>query len=320
MTQSRFLADLHAGFETPRDRVVTLVRRLTEAGVGDLRRIVRGYDNEVYRVDLDTGAVAFVRIQRQGGAFDGELWAMEQARDHGVPVPAVVGVGAIDDQDGERAVMVVSPAPGVQLKESLPGLSPADRRAALTDLGRVLERLHAVRTPGVWRPDHEGHWPDPMEVRHGFARDRRAEHDQLVAAGLSDAEIEQTFAMLEVSPDPPERDFVLCHGDVSPEHVFVDADLRVSCLIDWGMWHGGSVIGELAYVAATFSPDDTAAVLTRHGYDPADDDLRRRITRTVVTQRIGYIAHHVSVGDHENTERNVATLRRALAELAEWTP
>lgn len=316
MTQSRFLADLHAGFETPRDRVVTLVRRLTGAGVADLRRIVRGYDNEVYLVDLDTGAAVFVRIQRQGGDFDGELWAMEQARDHGVPVPTVVGVGVVDGPDGERAVMVISPASGVQLR-SLPGLSPADRRTALTDLGRVLARLHSVRTPGVWRPDPGGRWPDPVELRRGFARDRRAEHDQLVAAGLTELEIEQTFATLEISPDPPERDFVLCHGDVSPEHVFVDADLRVSCLIDWGMWHGGSVIGELAYVAATFSPDDTAAALTGHGYDPADADLRRRITRTVVTQRIGYIAHHVSVGDHENTEHNIAILRRALTELAD---
>ncbi len=315
MAESQFLADLHGRFGAPRDQVVDLVRRVTGAGVADLQRIARGYDNEVYRVDLDTRVVVYVRIRRDGYGFDHEPWAMSQARDHGVPVPTIIGLDRVEGKDGDRPAMVIAQAPGRQLKELLPGLTPADRHTALTDLGRVLTRLHQVRTPGVWRPGDDGTWPDPAELRRGYARDRRAEHDQLVAAGLTAAETERTLASLDLSPDPPERDFVLCHGDLSPEHVFVDTELRVSCLIDWGMWHGGSVTGELAYVSTTFSPDDFAAVLEGHGYDPADDDLRRKISLSVTSLQIGHIAHHVTIGDHEGTAHNVAALRRALAEL-----
>jgi len=315
MTESRFLADLHARFGAPRDQIVELIRRVTGSDVAELRRIVRGYDNEVYRVDLETRVVVFVRIRRDGYGFDNEPWAMDQARDHGVPVPTIIGLDRVEGNGGDRPAMVITQAPGRQLKDLLPLLDPADRGSALTDLGRVLARLHQVRTPGVWRPGDDGTWPDPVEGRRGYIRDRRAEHDQLVAAGLTAAEIERTLEFLDLSPNPPEDDFVLCHGDVGPEHVFVDADLRVSSLIDWGMWHGGSVLGELAYLSTTFSPDDFAVVLEGHGYDPTDDDLRRRIALSVASLQIGHIAHHVNINDPEGIEHNVVSLRRALADL-----
>jgi aminoglycoside phosphotransferase (APT) family kinase protein len=66
------------------------------------------------------------------------------------------------------------------------------------------------------------------------------------------AEVDRVMGLLEVSPDPPRAGFVLCHGDVSAEHVFVDSNQQVSGLIDWGMWHSGSLTGELASVASAF--------------------------------------------------------------------
>ncbi|WP_152365509.1 phosphotransferase family protein [Microlunatus speluncae] len=314
MTESRFLAHLHAQFATPREQVAALVHRVTGSEVAATQRIVRGYDNEVYRVDLEPSTRVFVRIRRRPGGFDDELWAMAQARDHGVPVPEVIGVDEVPDERGPRAAMVITPAPGRQLKELLPSLGPAERRAVLTDLGRVIDRLHQIRTPGVWRPDDDGRWPDPAGVRHGYIRDRRAEHDRLAAAGLTPTELEQTLAALEPSLNPPAADFVLCHGDLSPEHVFVAADHSVSCLIDWGMWHGGSALGEFAYLSTTFAPDDLATILEGQGRQ-LDDDLRRTIATATVSLQIGHIAHHVTIGDRDGTDQNVAQLRRALATL-----
>jgi aminoglycoside phosphotransferase (APT) family kinase protein len=280
-----------------------------------VQRITRGYDNEVHRVDLESGARVFVRIRRDEGGYDDEAWAMSQARDHGVPVPEVIGIDEVAADQGVRAAMVITPAPGRQLKELSSLLRPAERRIALADLGRVVDRLHQIRAPGPWRPGDDGRWPDPAELRQGYIRDRRAEHDQLVAAGLTAAEVERTLAALEPSPNPPAKDFVLCHGDLSPEHVFVDSDLSISCLIDWGMWHGGSALGELAYLSTSFGPNDFASILEGRG-TRLDDELRRTIALVVVSLQIGHIAHHVTIGDQEGTEHNVAALRRALADLA----
>ncbi len=117
MTESRFLAHLHAQFETPRKRVAELVRRVTRSEATTTQRIARGYDNEVYRVDLASGITVFVRIRRSEGGFDDELWAMAQARDHGVPVPDVIGVDVVAGDQGSRSAMVISQAPGRQLRE-----------------------------------------------------------------------------------------------------------------------------------------------------------------------------------------------------------
>lgn len=313
MAASEFLVDLHRRFATPRVVVTDFVRRAIGTEAVELDRITRGYDNEVYRVTLASGARVYVRIRSDEEDFAGELWAMDLARDHGIGVPQVLGTGRITGEQGDRAAMVITPAPGGQFRELADGLSPAERRSVLADLGRVVARLHEIRAPGPWRPDAEGHWPDPAELRAGYIRDRLAEHDQLVAAGLSPAEVEATFATLHASPEPAACGFVLCHGDLSPEHVFVD-DGRVTCLIDWGMWHGGSRLGELTYLSNTFTRGDFAAILDGYGR-PLDDELRRELATVTVSNRIGHLAHHVIIGDQAGVERNVALMRRAFAEL-----
>ena len=81
MCESAFLRELHAGFSTPRGRVLELVQRVTGHSVEVLERVVNGYDNEVYRVTLAGAETVYLRIRRFGeGDFDGEAWAMGQAR------------------------------------------------------------------------------------------------------------------------------------------------------------------------------------------------------------------------------------------------
>jgi len=198
------------------------------------RRIVRGYDNEVYRIGLSGGHVVYVRIRRQGeGSFDQEAWAMSLAREAGVPVPEVLAVDTVSDAEGRHPAMVVADATGHQLEASMGTLSDPQRRRVLVDLGTVLARLHSIAVLGVWRPDESGRWPDPDELRRGFIAERKTERGLLLAAGLSGPEVDRVIDLLDYSPDtPPRSNFVLCHGDISPEHVFVCDDLQVSGLID----------------------------------------------------------------------------------------
>ena len=318
MPRSSFLTGLHAAFGVPRAVVVGVAQRATGGEVADVQRVVRGYDNEVYRVRLANDSIVYVRIRRPGPrGFYQEAWAMAQARSVDVPVPEVLSIEVVSSEDGDREAMVTEQAPGGQLEDILPSLSPLQRHAAMVEVGRVLAMVHSVRTAGVWRPGEDGVWPDPVALRYGFIADRRAEDVQLSAAGLTADEIRRTVALLGASPDtPPQSEFVLCHGDPTPEHVFVDGHLRVTGFIDWGMWHGGSPIGELARVAAHYEEVDFGSILVGHGAGSLDDPgFRRAISLSIVNQEVGHIAFHVSIGDAEGAARNVAVLRRALNEL-----
>lgn len=311
--RSPFLAELHRQFGVPRSVVVRLAEKADGGHVEKVERVVRGYDNEVYRVGLAAGLAVYVRIRRYGeGQLDQEVWAMAQARDAGLPVPEVLAMDAASELTGGHPVMVVAAAAGRPLEQVLARASPADRQRVLIRLGSTLAQLHSVPAPGVWRPDSFGQWPDPDRLRQGFIAERRGEVELLLTAGLTPAEVDRASALLDLSPDPPGTGFVLCHGDVSPEHVFIDAALRVSGLIDWGEWHGGSPIGELALIASTFGWDDLEPVLQGYGHSPSGDISRGQIATTAVGQLTGHIAHHISLNDPEGASQNVAALRRAL--------
>jgi aminoglycoside phosphotransferase (APT) family kinase protein len=317
MTPSDFLARLHAGFALPPTTVADLAVRAAGGRVAEARRIVAGYDNEVYRVRLEGGRVVFVRVARLGESdFAGEVWAMDQACAAGVPVPDVLLLDTVADGNAGLPAMVVTEVPGRPLLTVLPELPDARRRTALTEVGRVLAVLHSVRTPGVWRPDG-GRWPDPGHQRRLFVADRRAERPQLLAAGLTADEADRTYALVGRSPaTPAPARPVLCHGDLSPDHVFVGADLRVSGLIDWGMWHGGSAVGELANLWRGYDADDFSALLAGHGGGSlTDPPFRAALALALVNQLVGSIAHHVRIGDTAEVVAQVGTLRSALAEL-----
>jgi aminoglycoside phosphotransferase (APT) family kinase protein len=315
-----FLSGYHAQFSVPGEVVEELAGQATGAEVTSVVRVIGGYDNEVYRVALADDREVFVRIRRPGHpSFDLELMAMDLARDAGVPVPSVLLVTSVPDGERERSAMVLEAAAGRSLAEVLPGLSSGDRGQVLAELGQLLRTLHSVAMPGVWRPDDHGEWPDPSELRRGFIAERRAERHQLVVAGMTPAEVELTMSLLGGSPDtPPLADFVLCHGDATPDHIFVGPDLSVSGLIDWGMWHGGSPIGELAYVASWAYPQpDLTALLTGYGKSHAElEAVGSAIAASLVNQLVGHVAHHVSIGDSDGTANNVRELRRALARVS----
>jgi hypothetical protein len=73
----------------------------------------------------------------------------------------------------------------------------------MNDVGRVLARVHTASTPGVWRPDENGTWPDPVEMRERFITDRAAEGETMLAAGLTAEEVARVVGMIGTSPHVP---------------------------------------------------------------------------------------------------------------------
>jgi aminoglycoside phosphotransferase (APT) family kinase protein len=318
MTDSDFLAELHARFEAPRDLVVASIERETHSGVDELRRLTLGDENEVYQARLTAGPTVFARIRRPGtGTFDAEIWAMDQARSAGVPIPDVLAAIEIETETEPRSMMLIAESGGRQLSALLPALSEQQRDRTFTNVGLVLTVLHTVPTPGVGRPNDNGSWPDANEVRDAFIGERTAQRTHLVSAGLTAAEVDAVMEHIGQSPDTPATtDPVLCHGDLHAGHVFVDDDLEVCGVIDWGLWHGGSRIGELGAISMLYEPAAAESIIA--GYSLNDEDQpgsRQRIALAVINQAVGHIAWHQSVGNVAGTAHYVGALRSALAEI-----
>lgn len=319
MTDSEFLAQLHSRFEAPRGVVVDLIEREAHSSVRSLRRLTLGDENEVYQAVLNAGPVVYARIRRPGeGTFGSEVWAMDLARSAGVPIPQVLAVHEIATEAGPRSGMLITESAGRQLSELLPLLSEQQRNQALINVGRALAALHTVVTPGVNRPDADGTWPDAAEARRAFIDERTNQRSHLFTAGLTSDEVNSVIEHIGQSPDTPATtDPVLCHGDLHAGHVFVDTDLKVSGVIDWGMWHGGSKIGELGAICMQYQPSDVDAILTGYGSDRADDPaLVRRLALAVLNQAIGHIAWHESIGNVRGSAHYVQAVRTALAEIS----
>ena len=136
-------------------------------------------------------------------------------------------------------------------------------------------------------------------------------------AGLNPAEVENVIALVGKSPDTPARSNpVLCHGDLHAAHVFVTDDLDVSGIIDWGLWHGGTPLGDLGYISMRYEASDFDAILTGYGAgQAADPAFHRRLALTVVNQAIGHLAWSESIGNAAGSAQNVAALRAALTDL-----
>jgi aminoglycoside phosphotransferase (APT) family kinase protein len=127
-----------------------------------------------------------------------EALAMRTAAAHGVPVPAVVTTGAIED----RPALLMTLAPGETVATVLER-RPEDTFAIGEQLGRLLGKVNGIPAPAGLAP--EGAWleragPALVAVRH----------------------------RLEALPNPDR----LLHLDYHPENVLMDGD-EVTAIIDW---------------------------------------------------------------------------------------
>lgn len=321
MGDAASMSTWHDTFGAPKEDVVAFVQRSTGTAPSSLERLTVGDENEVYRTHLDASTV-YVRIRRPDTTgFAPELWAMDQARAAGIPVPTVLATGVIEStNERPREAMVINAARGNQLAGQLPSFNAADRHSILHDLGAVVARLHAIPTPGTGRLDPSGTWPDVGEEAHRFISRCRDQLTQLNPAGLRKDEIDRIAQLIGTSPDTPTRaNPVICHGDLHAAHVFV-VDLQITGIIDWGLCHGGSSIDDLASMLLLYDAPDFDTILAGHG-TPEDvgGDLHHRLALSVVNQAIGHIAWHVHIGNHAGIDHYVGRMRNALAELADTT-
>ena len=281
--------------------------------VTGLERVTQGYANEVYVADLASSERVIVRIRRRSvTSFASEGWALEAARSAGVPVPEVYALGVLG-AGGGLEVMLLSLVPGRPLGELWPGLSEQERRLVMGHVGRVLQRLH-LATDGWGRRSDDGSWEFSSwrERAEAEVQGREADVPTLREAGLSESETDGLMAavraMLGVSGPTPG----LCHGDLGMDHLFVDNDLNVTGVIDFGMWRGGPCELDFA-VLRMYHPDVSLAWLEAgYGAGPFDKDFYRRVLSEQIAVGMGFLAHDLRLGDADYLDLALLGLRGSL--------
>ena len=303
--------------EYARSVLAEVVRRAVGTGIDQVDRIVEGYSNEVYRVRCADGQDVVVRILRFD---DDELPPARRARpgrsSRPVPPACPPRRSCCSTRYGSTApefpVMVQRTVPGRPLGEVINRLS----RAATA---RCARRDRRTGRPTQRDPvDDERDWPTAMAAD---LADRHAERDKILAGGFSAPQFDRMLDLLEgYVRDFPCEQWVLCHGDLSPKHIFVTGDgrdgaaVQVSGIIDFGDWQPGAPVHDLAVLRVRGPRLDLPPLLAGYGA-PTDGTFRRQLDLHTLIIALCFARFGVDEDDQACIERSGHLIRTLVADL-----
>lgn len=302
---------------TPRSVVADLVRRATHSDIARMERIMGGYSNEVYRVRCADEQDVIIRILRfdddtTNAAAAGEAWAIGRARAAGVPAPEVLLLDTVRVDGAHLPAVVQRTVPGRPLSEVIDRLSERQRHDVLADLGGLIARINGIQV------DDERDWPTLITAD---VAGHAANGDKIIAGGFSASESDQILALLEeYAQTMRTAPGVLCHGDLSPKHVYVtggDRDnpaVRVSGIIDFGDWRSDLPIHDLAVLRARAPRLDLPPLLAGYGA-PADETYRRQLDQHTLLIALDSLAFGVAESDRSCIERTSRLIRTVATGL-----
>jgi len=299
---NKFVQKLHEEFETPIEVLFDLVKRATNEDPIGVERIVGGYENEVYKVATRHANFA-VRIRRLGNVgFQHEAWAIDSCHRAGVPVPEVLLVDTIQSGEKPLEAMVQNWIAGRPLDDVLGEIAQRDLDRILHQIGELLAGIHSIPVEGVGRRHAEDHWDfstwDQMTASQAQNRDSKKEY--ILQADFSEQDFEAMLQLLRQNDEEfPCSHPVLCHGDFDPQHIFVNENLNVSGVIDFGQIQGGPPILDFMFFSLARPEMDLTPILSRYP-DPenqVEDRFERRLNMCRLGFLMGCVAHITKTGD-----------------------
>lgn len=305
---------LHASPAISQETLADLVQTFGGMRAVGFEQMTRGYANEVHRCITAPGDDLYVRIQRRGRIpFSSEAWAMRRCREAGLPVPPVHGVTTIEAPDGTRDVMVLDATPGEPLASALArGTLPA--ATLWRQAGAALRIMHGIAVEhfgALSENDHQTR--DWQSWIHTELKQRRADVVDVRAAGLLDRELDGLLEIIASLRTAENVRPVLCHGDLSADHIFFDNAGTLSGIIDFGMASGAPGIFDLAIILM-FHPDlDPSWLWSGYtGEDAMPSAVTEQILALQANTGLSYLAHNERSGDTDSREVALMGLRAIL--------
>jgi aminoglycoside phosphotransferase (APT) family kinase protein len=234
-------------------RLAEFIRSHIEPFDSDLRvcRIEGGQSNPTYIVDA--GPNRYVLRRKPSGpilpsahAIEREYRVMQALVDTEVPVPGM-RLLCEDIEILGSAFYVMDFVPGRILgDQTLPGMTPDERRTHYIELNRVLARLHAVdyRACGLGDFGREGGYVQRQLDR--WTRQYRASESKPIPA------MERLIAWLSERV-PPQASTALVHGDYRLDNVvWHSTEPRIVAVLDWELSTLGDPLVDFAYHCMTW--------------------------------------------------------------------
>jgi len=318
--ENKFLEERHKKFETSEKIVFDLVKKATNLKPLERKKLVRGYVNECYNVKTEKSKEFIVRINQFGGAeFKQEAWIINKCKSKGIPVAKVLLVDKIKSEDNEIEVMVQSKISGQQLEKIKRKLSKNEFAKILFQAGEILSEIHEINVKGFYRRHNGGKWDFPTweKVMDSAIKDRSAEKEYLLREGFNEKDFNFMIEMIKkLKKDFPCKQPVLCHGDYLPEHIFIDDNLKISGIIDFGLCIGDAPIHDFAFF--NLEEPNIDLNLLKKGYKNKKlfgKNFEKELALHKLTLQIGHLAHSSISGDIKQTKFHAKELRKTIDKL-----
>ncbi len=234
-TSDDWLQARHNKWNTPPRLIHEYVRKATGDAIAQASRIILGQDNEVYDVTSDKNHKFIVRVShKENHRFEAERWALNAAREVGVPTPHVLLIEQAVHDNVTVTFCVEEKLPGIPLDVLFKNGLNSDLNKAIDQIGDVLGKLHSVKINGFGylQPDGKGQQTSFAEIML-MANERQAELYE--AAKKWNVPIKNITVGLELLNKHSElyqfNTPVLVHGDLGQKHILVEGD-HISGIID----------------------------------------------------------------------------------------
>jgi aminoglycoside phosphotransferase (APT) family kinase protein len=261
----------------PPAQLARILRSAMVTGPSAVERIEVGMSNAVYRAATDHAEVIVRAHRGQPHHFAGEVWAIETARERGLPVAEVIAVEEFEDGGANWSVLVQAYLPGVPLYELL-----ADGHACrdiIGSAGEHLAHLHQIETDGIGLIDATGRAPDapwesrviaaPTDELRDLAGQLGMDEELVVRA----ADVLQSKKHLWEALGPR-----LLHGDFASKHVLV-SDGVITGILDFELAASGDPANDIAYWK--YQEGSGAAVALLGGYAKVEPGAASRMSERI---------------------------------------
>ena len=137
-----YLDQKQSRWNTPEAQLRELVRRSCGCDWTRLERVIKGGENEVYMMTTERGEDLVVKILREerdgvpGGAAE-EVWCLNSCREIGLPVPTVVALDTVEDDQEELGALVLARLAGTPFSERMAEMSPRQIEIGFCRMGEA---------------------------------------------------------------------------------------------------------------------------------------------------------------------------------------
>jgi aminoglycoside phosphotransferase (APT) family kinase protein len=312
-----WLQGRHSSWATPQSIIAAFVAKASGSKLRSSNRLIIGQDNEVYDALTADGQQIIVRVShKEDPRFEAEKWALDAARQAGVPTPQVLLIEEAE-YDGHKVTFCVEEKlPGEPLDVAIEKGEPHEFDGAIKEVGYLLSKIHSVQVEGFGylQPDGRG-WEIPFSSIMLDLNEKQAELGTAAKQwGVASDDITQGLSLLNQNVtiygfDTPS----LVHGDYGLPHILVENN-QVTGIIDMQECSGNHPIFDLVHWDTT-SRDVIPAdklVASYDNQDLFDGDYETLFHLVLLRKALWMLMVHVEHENPHGVEGFKADIERAL--------